>query len=165
MLQAISSWPLWYGLAVLAFLALVAALAVYDARTRRIPNRIVYPGIAAAAALALVNPIGPWYAFAAAGLLAGALLGAIAVLTDGGMGMGDAKLAVLIGLLAGWPNVLVALFVAFATGAAAGLGLIAVRRLDRSGGVPFAPALLVGSLAAFVAGPQLLALAFGEGRL
>ena len=165
MLQAISTWPLWYGATVLAFLILVAGLAAYDARTRRIPNRIVYPAIGAAAVLAIVNPVGPWYAFAAAGAVAGMLLGAIALITDGGMGMGDAKLAVLIGLLAGWPNVLVALFVAFATGAGVGVGLIAVRRLDRSGGVPFAPALFVGALAAFVAGPQVLALAFGAGTL
>ena len=64
------------------------------------------------------------------------------------MGGGDAKLAALIGLVAGWPGVLVAVFAAFAVGAAAGLLLIAIGRLSRRQPLPFAPALAFGAATA-----------------
>jgi prepilin signal peptidase PulO-like enzyme (type II secretory pathway) len=161
MLQAISSWPAWYAAVMLGFLAVIAGLAAYDARRRRIPNAVVYPAILAATAVAFVNPTGPWYGFLAGGAVAAVALGSIAIMTHGGMGMGDAKLAGLIGLLAGWPNVIVALFVAFASGAVAGLGLIAAGRIERRQGIPFAPALLLGTVAAIVAGPRLLGAVLG----
>ena len=74
------------------------------------------------------------------------------------MGGGDAKLAALIGLVAGWPAVLVAVFVAFALGAVAGLLLMAVGRLGRRDPLPFAPALAVGAATAALAGRQLAGL-------
>jgi leader peptidase (prepilin peptidase)/N-methyltransferase len=161
MLQAIASGPAWYAATMLVFLAVIAGLAVFDARRRRIPNAVVYPAILAATAVAFINPTGPWYGFLAGGAVAAVALGSIAIMTDGGMGMGDAKLAALVGLLAGWPNVLVALFVAFTSGALAGLGLLAAGKIERREGIPFAPALLVGALAALVAGPRLLGAVLG----
>lgn len=70
------------------------------------------------------------------------------------MGVGDAKLAAVIGLVAGWPGVVVALFVAFAAGAISGLTLVAAGA-DRRTAIPFAPALGVGAIMAVVAGRQL----------
>jgi prepilin signal peptidase PulO-like enzyme (type II secretory pathway) len=145
-------WPAWY-LAVLALYAcLLLALAVYDARHQRIPNAAVYPGIAAGLVLALVQPIGPWWSFVGAGVFAGVTLGLLALLT-GGVGMGDAKLAALIGLVVGWPAVLVALFAAFAIGAISGLLLIAVGRIGRRQPVPFGPALAAGAVVGLLGGP------------
>jgi prepilin signal peptidase PulO-like enzyme (type II secretory pathway) len=61
-------------------------------------------------------------------------------------------------LVAGWPGVLVAVFVAFAVGAAAGLLLIAIGRLSRRQPLPFAPALAFGAAAAALAGRQVAGL-------
>jgi prepilin signal peptidase PulO-like enzyme (type II secretory pathway) len=145
-------WPAWY-LAVLGlFGLLLVALAVYDARHQRIPNAVVYPAIAAGLVLALVQPIGPWWTFVLAGTLAGLSLGLLALLS-GGIGLGDAKLAALIGLVVGWPAVLLAMFAAFAIGAVSGVLLIASGRIGRRQPVPFGPALAAGAVVGVLGGP------------
>ncbi len=58
-----------------------------------------------------------------------------------GMGMGDAKLAVALGLLFGWPDILLLAAIAFIVGALAGLVLIALREATRKSAVPFVPFL------------------------
>lgn len=153
----LASWPAWYVAAVAALLALVVALAVHDARTQRIPNLVVYPALGAGLLLALASPVRPWWSGLAAGLFAGGLLVLLDVISHGGMGMGDAKLAALIGLLVGWPAILVALLVAFTFGAAVALVLLAAGRVGRRDAIPFGPALAVGALVGLTAGPALAA--------
>jgi len=150
--------PGWMVAIVVGYGAFLIAIAAYDARRRRVPNVAIYPAIAVALGLAFVRPDGPWWSFVLAGVAAAALFVALGVASRGGMGMGDAKLAAFIGLMTGWPGVLVAVFVAFAVGAAAGLMLIAAGRLERREPLPFAPALAVGALAAAAAGRQLAGL-------
>ena len=154
----LGSWPAWYLAVVVAYAAFLGAIAVYDARTHRIPNRAVYPALVAAVALAFVHPRGPWWSFLLAGLFAGSLFVLLGIATRGGIGFGDAKLAALIGLMSGWPVVLVALFLAFSSGAVVGVALIASGRIARRDPVPFGPALATGAVAAVVAGPQLVGL-------
>jgi len=144
--------PDWYPVVLALFGVLLAWLAQYDVRHRRIPNAALYPAIAAALALALAEPAAPWWSYAGGGLFAGALIVALELASRGGIGYGDAKLAALIGLLLGWPAVLVGLFVAFAVGAAAGLALVAGGRLARAEPMPFAPALAAGALAGLLVG-------------
>jgi len=148
------SWPAWYVVALVAFGVLLAVIAAHDARTRRIPNALVYPGMAAAVVLAFLHPGAPWWTFLLSGLVAGLAVGSIAAFT-GGMGFGDAKLAALIGLLLGWPATLVGLFAAFAVGATAGVALIAAGVVRRRDPIPFAPALAVGAAIGLVVGPTV----------
>jgi leader peptidase (prepilin peptidase)/N-methyltransferase len=148
-------WPAWY-LAILGLYGLLlVGLAAYDARHQRIPNVALYPALAAGLAVAIVQPVGPWWSFVGAGLLAGLSLGLLALIT-GGIGLGDAKLAALIGLVVGWPAVLVALFAAFAIGAVSGLILMAVGRIGRRQPVPFGPALAAGAVVGFLGGPGVV---------
>jgi prepilin signal peptidase PulO-like enzyme (type II secretory pathway) len=150
-------WPAWY-LAVLGLYGLLLlGLAGYDARHQRIPNVAVYPALGAGLALAVAQPVGPWWSFVGAGLLAGVSLALLALLT-GGIGLGDAKLAALIGLVIGWPAVLVALFAAFAIGAVSGVLLIAMGRIGRRQPVPFGPALAAGAVVGFLGGPGVVRL-------
>src|SRR3989344_5500233 len=69
------------------------------------------------------------------------------------MGMGDVKLAVLMGLVLGWPNVLWALFLAFMSGAVIGLVLIAFKKKTLKSQIPFGP---------FLAGAAVFMMLFGE---
>ncbi len=64
------------------------------------------------------------------------------------MGMGDAYVALLAGLLAGWPAILGVLFCAFSAGAVFGVVLLAARKKTMKSQVPFAPFLALGVLAA-----------------
>ena len=148
------SWPAWYVGALVAFGVLLTVIAAHDARTRRIPNALVYPALAVAFVLALLQPVAPWWTFVLSGLVAGLAIGSIAAFT-GGMGFGDAKLAALIGLLLGWPATLIGLFAAFAVGAITGVALIAAGVVRRRDPIPFAPALAVGAAIGLVAGPTV----------
>jgi len=153
--ETLSGWtvPL-----VVGYAAFLTGIAVYDVRRHRIPNVAVYPAIIIAIGVAFVRPDAPWWSFLLSGLGAGAFFIVLGSVSRGSMGMGDAKLAALIGLVAGWPGVLVALFVAFALGALTGVLLMAVGRLGRRDPLPFAPALAVGAAAAALAGRQLAGL-------
>ena len=156
--QSLSNWPAWMVWIGVGYAAFLTAIAVYDVRRRRIPNVAVYPAIAIGLVVAFVRPDGPWWSYLLAGLSAAAFFIVLAAVSNGGMGGGDAKLAALIGLAAGWPGVLVAVFVAFAVGATAGLLLIALGRLDRRAPLPFAPALAVGAATSALAGRQVVGL-------
>lgn len=153
-MQDILDWPIWYLAALAGFGLSLTALAIHDIRHGRIPNAATYPAIAAGTVLAFVQPLGPWWSFVTAGLAAGVSIGLLAFLT-GGMGFGDAKLAVVVGLLLGWPRVLVGLFAAFALGAVTGLALTFTGRLDRGQPMPFGPALAAGALAGLLYGPAV----------
>ena len=64
------------------------------------------------------------------------------------MGFGDVKLAVLMGLLLGFPDILTALFLAFLFGAVVGLVLMIFKGKKLKSEVPFAPFLITGTFLA-----------------
>jgi prepilin signal peptidase PulO-like enzyme (type II secretory pathway) len=102
---------------------------------------------------ALTN-FGP-YLFAALAA-AGFFLFLVLVTRGRGMGIGDIKLAILMGLVLGWPQILLALFLAFFSGAAIGLALIAAGEKTMKSQVPFGPFLIAGTFIALFWGQQIL---------
>ena len=72
------------------------------------------------------------------------------------MGIGDIKLAFLMGLLLGFPNILVALFFSFLIGAIIGIGLILAKRKTMKSEVPFGPFLVIGTFIALFWGQQII---------
>ena len=83
----------------------------------------------------------------------------IHLVSRGGLGDGDVRLAPLLGMALGWLNlalVPVGLLFGFFAGAVAGLVLIAIGRAGRRTQVPFGPFLALGTLAALVAGEPFL---------
>lgn len=60
------------------------------------------------------------------------------------MGMGDAYLALLAGLVIGWPKILLALMLAFTIGAVCSIILIALKKKTMKSQIPFAPFLIAG---------------------
>ncbi|MGY1594909.1 prepilin peptidase [Geodermatophilus sp. SYSU D00708] len=139
-----------------AFLLLAACgllLAVVDLRHRVLPNRVVLPALGSSAAL-LVLPAaveGAWAALLRAGLGAAVLFAVflvLALLSPGALGMGDVKLAALLGLCLGWLGwgaVVAGALAGFVLQAVVALGLIATRRIDLRGELPFGPAMLAGA--------------------
>jgi leader peptidase (prepilin peptidase)/N-methyltransferase len=143
-----SGWSLVEALTA----AVLVWLAAIDLETRLLPNRITLPatGVLLAAALAL----GPaaFLEHALSALLAGGFLFAAAAIRPGDLGMGDAKLALLLGALLG-TAVLGALVIGFCLVAATGLVLLAV---DGRGALkrhlPLGPFLAGGALATLLLG-------------
>jgi leader peptidase (prepilin peptidase)/N-methyltransferase len=142
----------------LPFAAVLVAVAAIDLEHRIVPNRIVVPAaVFALAASALLHADDlPKLLIAGAAAFGGLLVAALAY--PGGMGMGDVKLAGVMGLYLG-AAVAPALLAAFAVGAVAGLAIMAREGAEaRKRAVPFAPFLAVGGMLGLIAGPELVEL-------
>jgi prepilin signal peptidase PulO-like enzyme (type II secretory pathway) len=85
-----------------------------------------------------------------------AFFGAIVAVTRGrGMGMGDVKLALPLGLLFGWPDILIIAMMAFVLGGVYGLIIITAGKKTMKSAVPFGPFLVIASTIAFFVGSAL----------
>ncbi|CAN5228478.1 A24 family peptidase [soil metagenome] len=157
------------ALILVAFLylgAISVALTAIDLDVHRLPDRIVLPSYAVGAVLlgaaALVGGDGVALArgLAGAGILVAFYL-LLAILKPGGMGMGDVKLAGVLGLFLGylgWAPLIVGTFGAFFLGGIVGIALILARRATRGTGVPFGPWMFAGAWIGIFTGDQLVAL-------
>ncbi|MEX1141693.1 MAG: prepilin peptidase [Thermoleophilaceae bacterium] len=147
------------GLALeLPFAAVLIAVAAIDLDHRIVPNRILLPAAVwgIAAGLAVWTGFMPEALAAGAGAFAFLMLAALAY--PAGMGMGDVKLAGVMGLYLGL-EVIPALAAAFVAGTVVGLAMI-VREGGgaRKKGVPFAPFLALGGLVSLLVGDDLISL-------
>lgn len=135
-----------------AFIAVLAVLSVVDSEERRIPNRIVLPASALTAAAVLVLHPDDLTASLIAGGGAFAFFFVPALVNPRAIGMGDAKLALLVGLGLG-SDALLGLFVtSFAAGFAALAIILRRGSAARKEGVPFAPFFAIGAAVALVVG-------------
>jgi leader peptidase (prepilin peptidase)/N-methyltransferase len=138
---------------------------VYDLKHYIIPDKIVFPAIIAAFFYKLFEMFGNWnlrfiwdlgfgiwdfqillYAIFSA-IVASSFFFAIILISKGEwMGFGDVKLAFLMGLILGWPDILFALFLAFVLGAAIGLILIGLKIKSIKSQIPFGPFLAAATI-------------------
>jgi leader peptidase (prepilin peptidase)/N-methyltransferase len=154
------------GWAIPAYLALAficVVLAVIDATTRLLPNRITYPAFPAVLTLLLFASVGLGdLGRLARGLLAAVAVGAffllLALISPRGMGLGDVKLAPTLGLALGWLSwgtVAVGVFAGFLLGGLAGLAAILALGLSRKSLLPFGPWLVTGTLLGVLTGNDI----------
>jgi leader peptidase (prepilin peptidase)/N-methyltransferase len=140
----------------LPFAAMMIAVARIDLEHRIVPNKILLPmGVWGLGAIAAVDT-----AFLPEALISGAaaftFLFVIALVHPKGMGMGDVKLAAVMGVYLG-ASVAPALLIGFLTGSIVGIAVMAKHgAAGRKRGVPFAPFLALGGLAGLLAGPELI---------
>ena len=73
-----------------------------------------------------------------------------------GMGFGDVKLAIFMGLFLGFPKIVIAFYVAFILGAIVGLILIGLKIVNRKQPIPFGPFLIIGTVTSFIWGSDLM---------
>lgn len=153
----------WVAVVYFVVFSTLLAVSVVDLRLYRIPDRIVFPALGLTAVLmvvasfAIVRPYGDAIEplkYAAIGMITYfAILFVFHVVYPSGMGFGDVKLALLMGLALGWvaatgPGaaymVMVALFVGCVAGIVFGLAVRLAR--GRGGAFPFGPALALGAI-------------------
>ncbi|MFI9254874.1 prepilin peptidase [Streptomyces sp. NPDC053069] len=148
-------------LAVWLLLAPVGVLlAVVDLRVQRLPDPLTLPLAAAALALLglaalLPEHAGHWLTALYGALALGAGYYALYRINPAGMGFGDVKLAVGMGVVLGWygwSTVLLGAFAGFLFGALYGGALVVVRRAGRKSAIPFGPFLLAGALTGLLIG-------------
>jgi leader peptidase (prepilin peptidase)/N-methyltransferase len=133
---------------------------VYDLKHYIIPDQVIYPAI-------LVSGI--WYLVSGiffnlytldtiySAIGAAVFFSAIVLISRGKwMGVGDIKLAFFMGLVLGWPNILLALFLAFFIGATVGVGLIISNKKTLKSEIPFGPFLVTGTFLVLFWGNELI---------
>ena len=139
-----------------AFLVLAGAgvlLALVDLRHKTLPNRVTLPALGVGAVLLAVAALatGEWPPFLRAALSAVVLFVvffALVMISPRSIGMGDAKLAALLGLYLGWLGAAVLLLGiagGFVVQAVLALLLLLTRRIGLRGELPFGPAMLLGA--------------------
>jgi len=147
-----------FNLIIACFLILIF---VYDLKHYIIPDKIIYPAIIFALIFNFQFLISNQFsifnntilsAFGAAAFF----LFMVLISHEKWMGIGDVKLAFLMGLFLGFPNILVTLFLAFLIGAVAGLILIASGKKTLKSEIPFAPFLVTSTFLALFFGQKIL---------
>jgi leader peptidase (prepilin peptidase)/N-methyltransferase len=131
---------------VAAYIAVLIVCTATDALAYRVPNVITYPAIAAALAIGLLMPDASPADVIGGGAVMGGVFFAMAVVTRGGMGMGDVKLSFFVGLALGISLALPALLITALAGGAIAVVLLATRIRDRHDPIPYAPFIAAGAL-------------------
>jgi leader peptidase (prepilin peptidase)/N-methyltransferase len=145
-----------YGVVTLVLLLIF----VVDLEHHLILDIVTYPSAGALLALGLVANHRVLFFMLVGALIAGGLFGCFYVVayliyqTDA-LGLGDVKLATLMGLLIGWPQIINALFYGCLTGAATGMVLLIARRAGRQTMIPLGTGLSLGAFLALLLGPLL----------
>ncbi len=149
---------LWLGVSIF-----LMADAVYDIRWHELPDQFSLSAIGLATALVVVQAslghlgwsyIGAQLAGAA---IAGSFIFAMWGFSGGRwMGSGDIRLAVIMGLLLPWRELIFAFFVAFDVGAIVALGLLLAKQKKYTDRIAFGPFLILGLYVAFFWGSQVV---------
>jgi leader peptidase (prepilin peptidase)/N-methyltransferase len=161
----------WHGgsaieLAVAAFYCcLFIVLMVIDLEHQLILNKIIYPALALALVLSILFSlflpqigIVPGIKETAIGGGIGLVLFLLVILVSrGGMGWVDVKMAALIGMVTGFPLVFVALLMGMILGGLVAGFLLALKIKRGKEAIPFAPFLSVATIATLLWGSNILA--------
>lgn len=152
----------WVDALVGLLLVMMPAIALIDIRYRIIPNRVTYPSLVFFPALVVLAwlfgaPVEPLRALAGMGLYGGGLF--VVAIVSRGMGMGDVKLAGVIGVVLGSLGlryVGVAAGAAIIFGGLMGVAALGIGR-DRKSAIPFGPSMAAGAVVAALWGERLAA--------
>src|SRR5919112_1900239 len=140
----------------LPFAAMLIAVADIDLEHRIVPNKILVPMAIYGVAASAVVRTDMLPELLIAGAAAFTFLLVAALIHPAGMGMGDVKLAGVMGLYLG-ASIAPALLIAFLSGSVVGVGVLLKHGAGgRKKGVPFAPFLALGAIVALFAGPDLI---------
>jgi leader peptidase (prepilin peptidase)/N-methyltransferase len=148
----------------MAFYAcLFISIFVIDLEHGLILNKVVYPSIVVALLLALLPR--PWLTqWIVTGIANAAIGGAIgfglflliALVSRGGMGWGDVKLAALIGLATGFPLVFLSIIMGAILGGIVAVALVIAKKRKRRQTIPFGPFLAVAAMITLLWGSNIM---------
>lgn len=147
----------------LFFAATTIALVLTDLDHKRLPDRIVFTGTGLTVALFIGGSVleGETSRLPAAfggGLAYLVLFFVLFMMTPGGFGFGDVKLAFLLGFVmaySGWVELVVGIFLAFLIGGAAGTAIMLFTNRGRKAKMPFGPAMMAAAWVAAVWGDAI----------
>ena len=152
-------WPMTLGLVTtLVVVWLLTFIFIYDARHQEILDRTT---LLPAVILFFFSALVGWKSVQT--MLLGVFIGAgffylqYALTKGKGIGGGDIRLGALMGVILGWPGILVALLVSYVLGAVVGLYLLILKRKKMNSTVPLGTFLCIGTCIAMFWGRQIAA--------
>lgn len=162
-------WQFGLGLelaALLIYASFLVVIFVIDMENQLVLNKVSYPGMAVALVFSFFRPevrtfsiLWPGIGVESA-LLGGALgfvvMALIAIVSRGGMGWGDVKLAGMVGLMTGFPLAVVALLMSWIGGGLVAIVILALRLRGRKDALPFGTFLAVSAMVTLVWGQAIL---------
>ena len=172
-LFGLAAWKFHFHLETIvyaAFFWVLLVLSAIDLEHKLLPDRVVFPALAAGAAALTVSALVGGYPdaliHAAIGAaIFGGFLFVVAFINPAGMGGGDVKLSFLLGMflgyLDGWGLVAVGMFLSFVLGGVIGLVAMVVSGGGRKMQLPFGPFLALGTAIAVFLGHSVLAAYLG----
>ncbi len=144
------------GILVSLYSTILIVLGVIDLEHQRVLNKISYPAITfALIAIPLLHAEAPWK-WVLGGLVSFGALFLISLVSAQAMGMGDVKMALFIGLILGYPEVIVALFLAFVSGGSIAGILLLLDKIGRKDPIAFGPFLALGGIITLLYGEPIL---------
>ncbi len=155
---------------VAAGVSLLLVVAIIDLEHRLILNRMVLPAMVV---LLAVSPfwtelgidrefvvdnvyLASFLNSLAAGIGAFVIFSVVAIIFPAGMGGGDVKMAGMLGLMVGYPGIILTLWGAVVLGGAVAITLLVLGRRSRKDAIPFGPFLSMGGIAALIGGTEIV---------
>lgn len=135
------------------YIVILTTLLILDYRHHKIPNKIVYPSLVLVLALS-------WFFMGIISSLIGGAIGLVAILAPVLIfkikaGTGDIKLGLLIGLMVGYPLVVVNILVIGIFGVAIGVWAVATKRIRLGVMLPFGSFMCVATMITIIWGYQI----------
>lgn len=166
-LFAIVTWVLgatWTLPAYLVFVTACVALTLTDLAAKRLPNRIVFPADAIGAVLLVAGALLDGDADNLVGAAVGALgysgvMLVVHLIAPAGLGFGDVKLAVLLGMFLGYQSlwhVAAGFFFAYLAGGIISIVLVVTKLRTMKDAIPFGPYMMAAALLMVIAGDGIL---------
>jgi prepilin signal peptidase PulO-like enzyme (type II secretory pathway) len=143
----------------LIFALILIAVFVIDLEHQIIPDELTFFGLLFLTLNLLLFNQELLFVNLLAGLISANILLFLNLITNGrGMGLGDVKLAILIGAIVGLNMFLVWIFFSFIAGSIVGIILIALKKANLKQKIAFGPFLIIGLVLSFYFGPAFLSL-------
>jgi len=144
----------------LVYASLLIVIFVIDLEHQLILNRVVYPGIVVAFAFSFLWPELGWHELGVVSSLIGGAIGFMLMLLPlivypQGMGEGDVKLALMVGLMTGFPEVFIALLLSILAGGLVAALLLILRVKKRTEPIPFGPFLATTAMVTLLWGEEI----------
>ena len=143
------------GVLALAVCGILLSIALIDAETQTIPDRLNFALAICGVAGTALSPAG-WRGHIIGAVCVSVPMFLLCLAIDGAFGGGDIKLMAAAGLFLGWQNTLLAMFFGILGGGVYGMYLLAAKKADKKDHFAFGPFLCVGIVLAMLFGEPVL---------
>jgi leader peptidase (prepilin peptidase)/N-methyltransferase len=144
------------GLVGLILVSLAVIISISDLKYMLIPNKILLFFLPLVLIVRLFFPLHTLWNHLIGAVIGGLIILLIFIFTRGGMGLGDAKLFFICGWIVGFPNILLALFIACLIGTLVGGILLILKIVKRKQPIPFGPFLALGTILTYGYGSDMV---------